>query len=426
MTSGPFVPTLAKPTRIAMAGDDCSLHFDLEDLTPKQQADHLSNQVLTAMLQVALNYMGKPEDQICLYDTFNEPPWQEALSRYRDMFESMGLNIVSLDNVSFHPFDAYYESVAQSTAAQNSLYMVSHSNKEIHQDHSLLAMSQDLNSKIHFAEHAPDFGIPTPQTIVTSKGELDNQIISQPTMLKTLGLAGARNVTVVSSNEEASEYLAEYDDDMAVILQERINLDAYTEMTVDLEVTDMHVEITNVRRIMFADGLWVGNLLGPDVVLSDTQVEELLKVGRYAQSHGYQHPDGFNLGIDFFVKDAGAGPDILVTEINARWTGGLFPAELIRQLNIGDRQVVAFIDMCPPDRFSEYVTFQARYLHTRTQGEFSIAPMGFAPYPTSLDGKDYLFVWQIVIDDFEAFKKVKEEELGPEVLISAPAISVEL
>ena len=82
--------------------------------------------------------------------------------------------------------------------------------------------------------------------------------------------------------------------------------------------------------------------------------------------------------------------------------------------------------MCPPERFLEYVAFQERHLFTRSQASFSIAPMGFAPYPTQLDGKDYLFVWQNVIGDFEAFKKLKENELGAEVLITAPAISVEL
>ena len=426
MTAGPFVPTLTKPTRIAMAGDDCSLHFNLEDLTPKQQADHLSNQILTAMLQVALNYMGKAEDQICLYDTFNESPWRDALDRYRAMFQAMGLTTVDWDNISFHPFDRYYESVSQNEVPQNSLYMVSHSNMGIHRDQDLLAMSQNLNSKIHFAEHAPAFGIPTPQTTITSKGALDTLEISQPTMLKTLGLAGARNVTVVSSVEEAHEYLAEYDDNLEVILQERIDLESYTEMTVDLEVTDKNVAITNVRKIMFADGLWVGNLLGPDVVLTNAQIEALIKVGHYAQTHGYGHPDGFNLGIDFFIKHSGPGPDLLVTEINARWTGGLFPAELIRQLRLDEHQVVAFIDMCPPERFLEYVAFQERHLFTRSQASFSIAPMGFAPYPTQLEGKDYLFVWQNVIGDFEAFKKLKENELGAEVLITAPAISVEL
>ena len=41
--AGPFVPTTQQSMRISMAGDDCALHFDLDNLTPKQQADHLFN-----------------------------------------------------------------------------------------------------------------------------------------------------------------------------------------------------------------------------------------------------------------------------------------------------------------------------------------------------------------------------------------------
>ena len=47
--------------RFSMAGDDCSLHFDLDALSQKQQADHRANQVLTGMLQLALMYMAKPQ-----------------------------------------------------------------------------------------------------------------------------------------------------------------------------------------------------------------------------------------------------------------------------------------------------------------------------------------------------------------------------
>ena len=433
MSSGPFVPTLSQPTRMAMAGDDCSLHFDLDELTPKQQADHLSNQVLTAMLQVALTYMGKPEDSVCLYDTFQEGAWAPALERYRSMFTKMGLDIVALDNVTYHPFDHYYESVASQPAERSTLYMVSNSNHEIHLDNELLEVSQNLNSKVHFAEHAAGFGIPVPDTLVTMKSGIAEHAkfidVHRPLMLKTLGLAGARNVTVIDSLQEANSYIAEYDDDMAVILQERLNLDVYTEMTVDLEVKSQDITITNVRQIMFADGLWVGNLLGPDVQLNPEQESVLLDIGRYAQSHGYSHPDGFNLGIDFFLRDPDADPElppIVVTEINARWTGGLFPAELVRQLGIEDRQVVAFIDLCPPDRFSDYLNFLEHHLYGQSQEAFAIAPMGFAPFPMPMEGGDYMFVWQIVIDDFESFKATKELELGADVLITAPEICVAL
>ena len=54
MKVGSFIPEQPASTLYAMAGDDCSLHHDLSSLTPKQQADHQENQVLTCALQVAL------------------------------------------------------------------------------------------------------------------------------------------------------------------------------------------------------------------------------------------------------------------------------------------------------------------------------------------------------------------------------------
>ena len=65
MQAGSFFPGSHYSSIYAMAGDDCSLFFDLDDLTEKQQADHLSNIELTAMLQVAL----------CLHR-----PWQRPSS----------------------------------------------------------------------------------------------------------------------------------------------------------------------------------------------------------------------------------------------------------------------------------------------------------------------------------------------------------
>ena len=429
----PFVPWLDKPMRISMAGDDVSLHFDLSDLTPKQQEDHLSNQVLTAMLQVALLYLCKEgSDEACLYDTFDSEEWRPFLNAYQAMFKKLGLG--PTENISFHPFDDYYASVAQQTSEHlQNLYMISGSNAGIHQDEAFLSVSQNLNSKVHFANNAPGFGIPTPATLLTTKESLDNDLPAFaemhgfPIMLKLLGLAGARNVTAVSSLEEAKAYVAEYEQDMAIILQQRLDPAAFKEMTVDLAVSDDEVAISNVRQIMFADGLWVGNLLGPQVNLTESQEHKLLRLGEYAREHGYSNKHAINLGVDFFVNENSPDPqDLYVTEINARWTGGLFPAELVRRLNVTDQTVIAFIDLCPPNRLNDLTRFLERHLYTEDYVGFATAPMGFAPYPTNIEGVDYHFVWQIVIGDFEAFKRARLEELGDDVLVTTPRISLEL
>ena len=435
-TAGSFVPTIRPSMRFSMAGDDCSLHFDLHKLTPKQQQDHQSNQVLTAMLQVALCYIGRPGiDEVCLYDTFLEPPWNTVLDRYLKLFAIAGLD--PAQPASFHPVDGFYESVANQkrSAELENLYMISGSNRVLHQSEERLAVSRNLNSKLHFADNAPAFGLPVPATLRTTKhavqADTDTFMTTHgsPVMLKTLGLAGARNVFTVSSPQEAVDLLQEYSDDFDVILQKRLDTDAYTEMTVDLCVADDHSTITNVRQIVFADGLWVGNLLGPTVSLTQEAQQTLLRVADYARHHGYASKHGYNLGIDFFVRNKGADrrlPPIQITEINARWTGGLFPAELIRRLRIESQPVLAFIDMCPPADLDTYLSFVEDSIYTGTLKDFAMVPMGFAPFPMEVDGTQQLFVWQIVIGDFEAFRKVRAETLGPDVLPTVPKISITL
>ena len=76
MTTHSFFPNQSRSVLFAMAGDDCSLYFDLDALTPKQQADHVSNVELTAMLQVAHLYIGNPTDHVAMFDEFQCSPWR--------------------------------------------------------------------------------------------------------------------------------------------------------------------------------------------------------------------------------------------------------------------------------------------------------------------------------------------------------------
>ncbi|MEM7096775.1 MAG: hypothetical protein AAF541_00840 [Pseudomonadota bacterium] len=445
MKAGPFVPDTADSMRISMAGDDCSLHFDLNKLTPKQQADHLANQVLTGMLQLALMYIAKPDDEVNLYQQFDQSPWRDAFDRYLSMFARMDLLPNGPAQMRFHPVDQYYKSVAQGPLTQSleCLYMTSGSNKVLHQSEAALAVSQDLNSKIHFAEHAPAAGLPVPATLVTNKAALaeDAEEVSTflgkyklPLMLKTLGLAGARNVTVINSIDEASDYLSEYPDDAPLILQQRLSSNDYVEMTVDLSVTPDDIKITNVRKILFAEGLWVGNLLGAGVALTQAQETALLEVGEYARDHLFvdllDADQAYNLGIDYFIRAPQADntlPPVIITEINARWTGGLFPAELVRRLGIRDQSVVAFIDLCPVAEFETYLNFLEANLYSASgDSSWSIAPMGFSPLPQDLEGFSQLYVWQIVIGDFEAFKASRYAQLDSAVLPTAPIISIDI
>ena len=250
------------------------------------------------MLQVALACVGHERDHLALYEEYQQPGWQDTLQRYHDFFSRMKSIVIPMEHFSYHPRDTYYQSVANQikdnpalTDVAN-LYMVSGSNKVIHQDEELLAINRNVNSKKHFAENAPAFGIQVPDTLVTTKAELGSKTIADffnkhknKIILKLLGLAGARNVTAVESITATEKYVAEYDDDMVILLQERLDLESYTEMTVDLVVSNDNIRIANTRKLLFADGLWVGNLIGSSVSVTDEQASALIRVGEYARHH---------------------------------------------------------------------------------------------------------------------------------------------
>lgn len=433
MKAGSFFPSTSFSSLYAMAGDDCSLFYDLNELTEKQQADHESNVELTAMLQVALSCIGHGGDHLALYDEYRKPELQQVLIRYHGFFEQMMDDVVPMNHFSYHPKYDYYKSVSAMIEAQPdltdvaNLYMVSGSNSVIHKDPRLFEISRNLNSKKHFEENAPGFGIPTPDTLVVTKADLSGKEVKAffqkhdyRVVVKLLGLAGARNVAMVDSVTECAGYVAQYGDDMVVLLQQRLPLDFYTEMTVDLFVSDSDIHIANTRKILFAEGLWVGNLIGRSVNLTDEQQAVLLNVGEYASSHGYVSQEGGNCGVDFFVGNDGS---VVVTEINARWTGGLFPAEILSRLN-DDRDAVAFFDVVTVEKRQAYVDFIEKYLVGRFDGSFAMVPVGFGCFEIDMAGLPCFYTWQVVLGDLEVFKKTKREELGEGAMMTADIITL--
>ena len=426
MKVGSFIPEQSASTLYAMAGDDCSLHHDLSSLTPKQQVDHQENQVLTCALQVALVGLGKTSDHVALGAPFRDPEWHQMLGHYSEMFAAMGLESVPESQWQFHPLDGYYESVAGSLPEVDltNLYMISGSNEPVHQDPDALAVSRNVNSKLHFAEHAPAAGLPVPRTEVYSKqaireGGADSLFtdFSGGVMVKLLGLAGSRNVFSVDSVADCLDQIAEYDDDVKILLQEKLDTTHWLEMTVDLTITPHEISISNVRQILFAGGKWVGNYISPEMEVPDAHKAVLMKVGAYARQHGHVAEEGINCGIDYFVS----GDEVIVTEINARWTGGLFPAEFLRRLAI-TQPAVAFFDMVPVAQSEAVRDFQREHLFPAAGDAFAHVPMGFTPFAMEIEGAERYFVWQIVVGDFSAFVEAKRRALPEDAFPTAELI----
>ncbi len=426
MKVGSFIPEQSASVLYAMAGDDCSLHHDLKSLTPKQQVDHQENQVLTCALQVALVGLGKSIDHVALGTPFTVPVWRDMLQGYSEMFKAMGLDSVPAAQWQFHPLDGFYENVAGALPEVDlaNLYMISGSNQPLHQNPDALAVSRNVNSKLHFAEHAPAAGLPVPRTEVHSKRAIQEGLADplfsdfpNGVMVKLLGLAGSRNVFAVKSVAQCLEQVAEYDDDVEILLQEMLDIARWREMTVDLTITPEDISISNVRQILFAGGKWVGNYISPELDVPDAHKKVLMQVGAYARQQGHVADEGINCGIDYFIS----GDAVIVTEINARWTGGLFPAEFLRRLGI-TRPAVAFFDMVPCADMDAVQAFQLKHLFPASGEAFSYVPMGFTPFAMEVEGAERYFVWQVVAGDFAAFVQAKRRALPADAFPTADLI----
>jgi len=426
--SGPFSPGQTTSTCYAFYADDCLLHFREEDFTAKQQDDHSANIVLTAMLQVALIYMGRGQDYLALHEKFREDPWRTALDAYQGLFEQLMADVIPATHRIYAPKTNFYEHLATLPlpGERLGLYMTSGSNLALHKDLEAWQRSAQLNSKMHFAAHAPAAGIPVPPTVVVKKADLPSrgaQFFAQHpegVVIKVQGLAGARNVGHVNDVGAAEVFVEQYDDELDVLLQACLDANEWQEMTLDLSITEDTISVTNIRRILFAQGLWVGNYISDRLQLTPSQEAVCLAVGRYVQAQGYHAPQGLNCGIDFFVR----GDEIRIIEINARWTGGLFPAELLKRLGLTAEHSVAFIDVIDAGGIDDYLRFLQNHVSAGSQDSngFRLLPMGFSPFAQTIEGRQRIYVWQVVVGDFAQFQLSKRHALGESQLPTADLI----
>ena len=431
-----YFPNQSQPVWFAVSADDLLLHFTADQLNAKQRVDDKENKDLIAMLQVGTLFLGKPGDRTSLYEAFSSKPWRSYLGRYHKNFLAMGLTPIALPDVHYFPREDFYRGVIDARPDELvTVYLVSGSNQQLHDSEEVLEVSRRVNSKMYLASKAAQWSIPVPETFVTTKLALSSpetrkgveeflQRFGPQVMLKVMGLAGSRNVTVVNSLEEAIAWVADLRDEEPVLLQRKLVFDDWAEMTVDLFVSDGDIHIDNIRKILFANGLWVGNYIRATQKLGPAQRAALLRVGEFVRSEGYTAPEGLNCGLDFFVPKSGADT-VIVTEINARFTGGLMPAEVVRRLNLSERDTVVCFATVGRDRFDDYLAFNERYLFGNRAAMFATLPLGFSPFTTVIDGREVVFVWQMIWGDFDAAVAAKNLELGAAELAVLDLINLE-
>jgi hypothetical protein len=412
MKFGSFSPGLKAPALHALRADDIPMYFDMDNLTPKQAADFKESNVIGSMLQTCLMGISKPEDYIAVFNEVMQPPFDNVAKRYNAMMQKIGLPVVPLDHLIPVPIETFYEHVADNLPDVEivDFMMVSSANEFLHGSKEAVEVILKLNSKFHFAENAPSFDIPVPESLAVTP-PLANQVEveslfsrhNNQIIMKLDGMPGGRNVSPVSSVAEADDLLAEvYPGATEVVLQQRLNLQDYEEWTVDLLVSDNAITVDNTRHILLSDGNWVGNHIPPAFPLTSEQKAVLINVGKYAQSFGFGTAEGSNLGIDYFI---GKDNSIIVTEINPRWTAGLLPSEVLKRVGTIDQHTIAYFDLIKLDDYAQYLDYVEQRLPGTRDGSFDVIPIGFSPFPLDMEGTDMCYVWLVIRGDFAAYRE---------------------
>lgn len=70
--------------------------------------------------------------------------------------------------------------------------------------------------------------------------------------------------------------------------------------------------------------------------------------------------------------------------------------------------------------------FMDQYLYGESDAGFGLLPVGFSPIPQVTDGQNSYYFWLAVAGDFEAFKRVRNEQLGENILNRADGIDLEI
>jgi hypothetical protein len=75
MRAAPFFPGQDMTTIYAIGADGVALHFDVDNLTPRQLEDQRSSSDMMGFLQTAYMALGQPGDHVMMYDAFLEGAW---------------------------------------------------------------------------------------------------------------------------------------------------------------------------------------------------------------------------------------------------------------------------------------------------------------------------------------------------------------
>jgi predicted ATP-grasp superfamily ATP-dependent carboligase len=377
---GPYPPHPDRKTIFCMAGDE-PLMFQPNSQLNDVQRSHVAfmkDDVLP--FSMSMIPISNRSDVVVLDRRFLEN--KNIFDWYLSIYEKMGLSFSN--NLIFSHSDRLYSDAISATGNGDTISVECYSYllAEMANIDDQLKASKIANSKICLAEGAEKFGFNIPRSIIRMKNELNDSIgkdFQDNFFIKCDGLGGGFNILQAASMSDCNDFIKPFGDKWKFVIQEKATQGIGA--SIDMLVFNDGEEIISARKQLTKSNKYIGNIFHEQ--LPSKMINEIVtKIANYVRSAGYSSEQGFICGIDLFLDE----DDYTIIEVNARWTGGLPAALLLKKLNIDKQTIATFVfEIISPDRFSAYKTFCEDNLY---QGRdclngnecFKIMPVSFAAY----------------------------------------------
>jgi hypothetical protein len=415
---GPFHQDSNRAYLYCMIGDE-PLMFKRQNELNRYQRRHVSSMRFD-ILPWSMSFLpiSRPDDEIFLDSLFLDS--KDFLQWHQDIYTKWELDLTR--NIHFaHPDKIYRRALdACKEPRLTTTTCLSYAVNDCCDVSKELAASQRANSKIELVHRAKEAGFRIPHSVILKKADLQLSRLSEhfnfpntELLLKTDGLGGGSNVRTFSAVDDCREFTGDFEPEALFVIQEKLDRKVYTEFITDFTVYPDRIDTLATRMKLTSGNRWFGNIYSPRFVPDCKQMENLWKCITNVQSLGYHSTAGFVCGIDYFQSKN----DHVITEVNARWTGGLPVQILLARLGLANQLVYSHLDQLSAIHLEKYRRFVEKHLYMPNtsmpqEGRFKILPIAFSPQFT--DGSTY--IWIAVAGDYGAFHQAKEQGIASDAL----------
>ncbi len=412
-----------------MIGDEPLMFQRWEELSTYQQEHHASMRFNILPFAMCFIAVSRSDDEVFLDELFLEK--EELFNWHLHIYSS--LNMQTSNRLRFMEPDEIYEKAIDSRKKHQKISSAcfSYDVNDCVDIENQLAISKMVNSKIDLVESARKAQFQIPRSVIFSREQLSEKGIQESfdfpnegLVIKSDGLGGGFNVCRIETFDDCREFIERYPAGTMFVLQSEIDPCHHGEFIADYLVKPESVELLNLRLKLTTEDKWFGNVYSPKFAAWQ-DLPDLERCINDVRARGYCSEDGYICGVDFFSPNNDPNTQ-LITDINARWTGGLPVALLIKKLGLEHRTVYSHLDEILEGDLPRYrKLIEAHLLSEQRVDEspskqFELFPVSFSPQIEN--GKFY--VWLIVTGNYTAFVETKQQYLSQDSLPFAETVAM--